>query len=58
MEYYALGNVVYTRNQEVVCIISPVWLRKYVANLWASKIANSLNNEEADSRDVLRGSLD
>ena len=56
--YYALGNVVYTDNKEVVCVVSPVFLLKCWADAFAVKIAFKLNELETDSCDVLRGSLD
>lgn len=58
MNYYALKNVVYKEGQEVVCIVSPVWMLSGMAKWSANMIANALNTTEMDERDVLRGSLD
>lgn len=58
MSYYSLGNVVYADNKEVVCVVTPVFLIKSMANMFAERIATHLNSFEADSSDVLRGSLD
>ena len=58
MNYYAIGNVVYAENKEVVCVVSPVFLVKALADMFAGRIATHLNSFEADSRDILRGSLD
>ena len=58
MTYYSLENVVYKGSGEVVCVISPVWLLKGMANWFAMHMAECLNKSEMDERDMLRGSLD
>lgn len=58
MSYYSLENVVYKGTGEVVCVVSPVWLLKSMANWYAMHMAEYLNKSEMDERDVLRGSLD
>ena len=56
--YYALGNVVYKEGGDVLCVIAPGLMLRKVAAWMASVVAAHLNENDADSRDVLRGSLD
>ena len=53
--YYAEDNVVYDQDDKVMLVVAPVGFRKWVAKKMAEFIAESMNDYEYDSRDVLRG---